>query len=73
MVAWALESEVEQWSDNRTLSILVNQSLLRACMSFTLDVSTFFGNLIDLENRVTGCCLMLNQLPLAKSQTLSVT
>ena len=34
----------------------------------TLNSSSFFGNLIDLENQVTGCSLMLSHLPLTKSQ-----
>ena len=43
----------------------------RVCL--TLDVSTFFGNWFDLENQVSGCCLMLSHLPPTKSQTLSAT
>ena len=30
---------------------------------FTLDVSSFFGKQIDLENQVTGCSLMLSHHP----------
>ena len=33
----------------------------------TLDLSSFFGNLIDFENQVTGCNFMLNHLPFTKS------
>ena len=39
----------------------------------TLDLSSFFGNLIDLENQVTGCSLMLIIILLQSLKTLSVT
>ena len=41
--------------------------------SLTLVASTFFGNKFDLENQVSGFCLMLSHCPLTKFQTLSAT
>ena len=48
------------WFENvNKLSSFSAKILMCYLPYLTLDMSTFFGNFIDLEKRTTGCCLML--------------